>query len=290
MLAALTGILSKQYHVKSARDGATGLVLASKYDVDLIVLDVVMKHMSGYEVIEKLKSDPKTKNIPVIFVTGMGGNTEEVKALESGAVDYIRKPIIPEIVNLRVGIHMQLIMQMRIIERFSLTDGLTGVNNRRCFDQQLEAEWNRAARNDTWLGMLMMDIDRFKSFNDNFGHLNGDHALKTVANVLVDTIQRGSDYVFRWGGEEFAVLLPETPLDGVILVAEKIRKNIETTPIIMGDKTENLTISIGASSIMVEPATFPHGTEEFCEGLDKALYKAKHNGRNRVEIAENQRG
>jgi diguanylate cyclase (GGDEF)-like protein len=222
----------------------------------------------------------------VIFVTGMDGSSEEVRALESGGVDYLRKPIVPEIVNLRVGIHMQLITQMRIIERFSLTDGLTGVNNRRCFDQQLETEWNRAARNNSWLGMLMMDIDRFKSFNDNYGHLNGDHALKAVSSVLVDTIQRGSDYVFRWGGEEFAVLLPETPLDGAVNVAEKIRANIESAPIIMGDKTESVTISIGVSSMMVEPATYPWAAAEFCEGIDKALYKAKHNGRNRVEIAD----
>jgi len=283
MLGALASILSPLYHVKAARDGATGLLLAHKYDVDLILLDVVMKSMSGYEVLAELKDNDKTKDIPVIFITGREGSGEEVKALSSGAVDYIRKPIVPEIVTLRVGIHMQLITQMRLIERFSLTDGLTGVNNRRCFDQQLEVEWNRAARNGSWLSMLMMDIDRFKMFNDNYGHLNGDHALRTMANVLIATIKRGSDYVFRWGGEEFAVILPETPLKGAINVADKIRINVSETPIVLGKETVYITISVGAAAIIPEPASYPWSVVEFCEGLDKALYKAKNNGRNRVE-------
>jgi len=286
MLGALTSILSPKYHVKAARDGATGLVLANKYDIDLILLDVVMKNMSGYEVLAELKENDNTKDTPVIFITGREGTGEEAKALSSGAVDYIRKPIVPEIVTLRVGIHMQLITQMRIIERFSLTDGLTGVNNRRCFDQQLEVEWNRAARNGAPLSMLMLDIDHFKKFNDNYGHLNGDHALKTVANVLTNTIQRGTDYVFRWGGEEFSVILPETPINGAVNVAEKIRTNIASTPIFMGKETVRITTSIGVSTIVPDPATYPWGAAEFCEGIDKALYKAKSNGRNRVEVAD----
>ena len=286
MLGALSGILSPNYHVKAARDGETGLVLANKYDVDLILLDVVMKNMSGYEVLSELKESERTKDIPVIFITGREGSGEEVRALSSGAVDYIRKPIVPELVTLRVGIHMQLITQMRIIERFSLTDGLTGANNRRCFDQQIESEWNRAARNGSPLSILMLDIDRFKAFNDNYGHLNGDHALKTVAGVLIGTIKRGTDYVFRWGGEEFAVILPETPLEGAQKVAENIRANVEATPIVMGKKTTQITISVGVSTIVPAPATYPWGAADFCEGIDKALYRAKKNGRNRVEIAE----
>ena len=286
MLGALANILAPLYHVKAARDGATGLVLANKYDVDLILLDVVMKTMSGYEVLAELKENSKTKDIPVIFITGRDDIGEEVKALSSGAVDYIRKPIVPEVVTLRVGIHMQLITQMRIIERFSLTDGLTGVNNRRCFDKQLETEWNRAARNSSSLSMLMLDIDRFKAFNDNYGHLNGDHALRTVANILTHTVQRGSDYVFRWGGEEFVVILPETHLDGAINVAERIRLNIAATPIVLGKETVYVTASIGVAAIAPQPASYPWSVPDFSEKLDKALYKAKNNGRNRVEVME----
>jgi diguanylate cyclase (GGDEF)-like protein len=132
----------------------------------------------------------------------------------------------------------------------------------------------------------MLDIDYFKTFNDTHGHLNGDHALKTVANILVKTIQRGSDYVFRWGGEEFAVILPETPIEGALIVAEKIRANIAATPILIGTETVEITTSIGAASTTPAPASYPWSAVDFCEGLDKALYKAKSNGRNRVEVAE----
>jgi diguanylate cyclase (GGDEF)-like protein len=285
ILGALSNILLTGYHVKVARDGATGLVLADKYDVDLIILDIVMKHMSGYEVLEKLRTNERTKNIPIIFITEREDRKEEIKALSSGAVDFIRKPIVPEVVNLRVGLHMKLIKQMRIIERFSLTDGLTGVNNRRCFNQQFESEWNRAARNGLPISLLMADIDCFKAFNDKHGHLNGDLALKTIASVLVKTVLRGTDYVFRWGGEEFAVILPETPVEGAAIVAEKIRQNIEATPIAIANETVYVTISIGASAIVPKPGTYPSGSSEFTESIDKALYSAKRNGRNRVELA-----
>ncbi|MCL2456936.1 MAG: diguanylate cyclase, partial [Defluviitaleaceae bacterium] len=240
---------------------------------------------SGYEVLAQLKENPQTQNIPVIFITGKRDSGDEVKALSNGAVDYIRKPIVPEVVILRTGIHMQLIAQMRLIERFSLTDGLTGVSNRRAFDQQLEAEWNRALRNNSPLSLLMLDIDHFKKFNDSHGHLNGDCALKTFANVIVKTVQRGTDYVFRWGGEEFAVILPETPIKGALLVAERIRANVANIPLNIGDKIINITTSIGVGSI-VPDAVSPHGMNEFCENLDKALYRAKTNGRNRVEISD----
>jgi diguanylate cyclase (GGDEF)-like protein len=286
MLGALSSILSPIYHVKAARDGATGLVLANKYDVDLILLDIVMKNMSGYEVLEELKENEKTRDIPIIFITGREGSGEEVKALSSGAVDFIRKPIVPEVVTLRVGIHMQLITQMRIIERFSLTDGLTGVSNRRCFDHQLESEWNRAARNSSPLSMLMLDIDGFKAFNDNHGHLNGDHALRAVANTLMNTVQRGSDYVFRWGGEEFAVILPETPMEGSLNVAERIRAAVAKTPITVGNESVQITVSIGSATTIPEPASYPWSAVDFCEVLDKALYKAKTSGKNRVEAAD----
>lgn len=286
MLGELSRILLPDYHVQAVPDGATGLNIANKDEVDLILLDIVMKDMSGYDVLNELKQNDRTKDIPVIFITGTNGGGEEVRALSSGAVDYIKKPFIPEIVRLRVGIHMRLLTQMRIIERFSLTDGLTGINNRRYFDQQLESEWNRAARNGTPLSILMLDIDLFKGFNDRFGHLNGDTALKTVADVLVKTIRRGTDYVFRWGGEEFAIILPETPIEGAVKVAEKIRANIATTPIIMGKEPASITASLGVASTIPAPASFPREAAEFCEKLDQALYKAKHNGRNRVEVIE----
>jgi len=283
MLGALSSILSPHYLIKAARSGETGLLLTEKYDIDLILLDLVMKGMSGYEVLEKLKANEKTKHIPVIFITGSDSQTDEKKALENGAVDFIRKPFEASIVTLRVGIHLKLLNQMRTIERFSLTDGLTSVNNRRCFDKQIELEWNRAARNSSWISLLMLDIDNFKQFNDTYGHMNGDIALKTVANTLKETVQRGTDYVFRWGGEEFAAILPETPIEGAKIVAEKIRTCINETPIVICNKQVDVTISVGASSIIPKPGSYPFTIEKFCDVVDRSLYKAKQLGRNRVQ-------
>ena len=284
ILSILTRILAPVYEVKAARSGEQGLVLAEKHSIDLILLDVVMRGMSGFEALAALKASDATRNIPVLFITGNESSESEKKALSMGAVDYIRKPFVEDIVTLRVGLHLQLIEQMRVIERFSLTDGLTGVNNRRCYDQQLESEWSRARRNQNWLSLFIVDIDYFKKFNDNYGHLNGDNALKTAAAILVSTVKRGSDYVFRWGGEEFAVLLPGTPIEGALTVAEKARRNIEGTPVQCGDKKVSITVSIGVASTIPLVNSFPEEMEHFYNAADKALYKAKEQGRNQVVV------
>lgn len=173
-----------------------------------------------------------------------------------------------------------------MVRRFSMTDGLTGAGNRRSFDQLFQSEWLRAIRNKTPLSLLMLDIDEFKQFNDRHGHLNGDVCLKIIANVVTNTVARGSDLVFRWGGEEFAVLLPETTLEGARLVAEKIRKNIEKAPITCDDGIFTVTASIGVSTIIPKQESsmgIASGIDTFFSIMDKALYKAKRMGKNRVE-------
>jgi diguanylate cyclase (GGDEF)-like protein len=282
-LRALSHILSPLYEVKVAKSGTSGIDLAQRYDVDLILLDLIMPDMSGFEVLSALKNLEETKDIPVIFITGSDSNEDEEKGLALGAVDYIRKPFVDSIVKLRVGIHLQLIDQMKIIESFGLLDGLTGVNNRRNFDRVIKTEWNRAMRTKEWLGMLMLDIDKFKTFNDTYGHINGDTCLKTVAHVMQSTVMRGNDFVFRWGGEEFAVLLPSTALDGAITVAERLRENIATTPIQCGGDTVFVTVSMGVGTIIPSTTDMSDEFNTFCVNLDKALYRAKENGRNRVE-------
>ena len=281
VIRALSDILLSKYEVKLARDGKTGLELAQKFGIDLILLDVVMPDMSGFDVLVALKTSEKTISIPVIFITGSSSIESEERGLSLGAVDYIRKPFAPAIVNLRVGLHLQLINQMRIIERFSLTDGLTEISNRRFYEQQLKSEWGRAIRNKACLSLLMLDIDYFKLFNDKLGHLCGDLCLKTIAGIIRDTVKRGTDFVFRWGGEEFAVILPDTPQEGAKNVAEQIRSNIAETPIPVGEEDVYVTVSIGLSTIIPDTES---SMEAFCGILDNALYAAKQNGRNRVEV------
>ncbi|MCL2617199.1 MAG: diguanylate cyclase [Defluviitaleaceae bacterium] len=284
-IRALRHMLSTQYDVRIAKDGARGLELARSGGIDLILLDLVMPDLSGLDVISKLKEAEETQDIPVIFITSSESSEDEVEGLARGAVDYIRKPFVDAVVHLRVGIHLKMNVLIKAIEQFSMTDGLTGVSNRRGFDQTIKAEWARAARAQEQFGMLMIDIDRFKMFNDKYGHLDGDICLREVASAIQRSVMRGSDFVFRWGGEEFAVLLPNTSLEGAISVAERIRENIESTPIRCADEVTFVTASIGVG--VVVPAVSGNSDNDnivgFCTQIDKALYRAKENGRNRVE-------
>ena len=286
-LRATSNILSTMYDVKVATGGREGLRVALESEIDLILLDLNMPEMSGFEVLCELKDSEKTADIPVIIITSSESINDEVRGLALGASDFIRKPI-DAVVSFRVGMCLQLISQMKLIEKFGLIDGVTGVNNRRSFDQTIKSEWNHALRNKNGLGLIMIDIDNFKAFNDEYGHINGDICLQVISKVMVDTILRDNDSVFRWGGEEFAIILPATPLEGVIEVAERIRKNIENKKIDMGDVTASVTVSIGVGSI-IPTSSFENTNEydKFRTNIDKALYLAKDNGRNRVEACKN---
>ena len=286
-LRATSNILSAMYDIKMASGGREGIAVAKESEIDLILLDLNMPEMSGFEVLCELKDTEKTADIPVIIVTSSESINDEVRGLALGASDFIRKPI-DAVVSFRVGMCLQLISQMKLIEKFGLIDGLTGINNRRSFDQTMKSEWNSALRSKKSLGLMMIDIDRFKQFNDEYGHLNGDICLQKISKAMVDTLHRGNDSVFRWGGEEFAVILPVTPLEGVLEVAERIRKCIEGTIIDMGEVAASVTVSIGAGSITPSaPFETTNEYDEFRTNIDKALYLAKDNGRNRVEACKN---
>jgi len=284
-LMALGRILSPQYEVKMAKSGAAGIDLAGKQSIDLILLDLIMQDMSGFEALLRLKENSQTKDLPVILISDSLSSEDEAKGLALGAVDYIRKPYTEIIVNLRVKIHLQLITQMKTIKNLSLTDGLTGINNQRSFEQILKSTWSYARRAKGCFSVLMLDIDSFKLFNDKYGLLNGDICLKHVVGTIENSLARGSDTIYRWDGAKFAILLPATPLDGAMIVAERIRENIASAPIHLGGEPVFVTVSIGVSAIA--PAdikkNFDEGYEDFCMDLDKALYAAKENGRNRIE-------
>ena len=279
-------ILSSQYDVKIAKTGSKGIELASMYNIDLILLDLFMPDMSGFEVLKRLKASEDTKDIPVIFITGSVSNEDEAEGLALGAVDFIRKPVTKVVVRLRVAIHLRLIAQMKFIQGISLTDGLTGINNRRSFDQTIKSIWNLARRTNDMFSMLMIDIDKFKVFNEKYGHLNGDICLKTVATTMRDTLERDSDSVFRWGGEEFVIILPNTDIEGAMLVAERVRSSIAATLIVLEDETASVTVSIGVGSIAPDHSEFDKAVLDFSTTVNKALFRAKEGGRNRVEKAE----
>lgn len=279
-IAVLSNILRPAYVVLAAKDGPSAIKLAVESQPDLILMDILMPEMSGFEAITELKNCDSTRNIPVIFITGLDSRQEEAKGLALGAVDYITKPFHNMIVRLRVDTHRKIIEQMRTIERLGFIDALTGIPNRRSFDHQLSVEWERAVRLQSPLSVLMLDIDRFKNFNDRYGHAHGDVVLRTVGAIITRSLKRAADFAARWGGEEFAVLLPDADINGGLTVAEFIRKSLENAVILYTDGRETrITVSIG---VHAETPTSDKKISETVVAADKALYLAKETGRNKV--------
>ena len=279
-IEALRQILKSEYIVYTASNGQSAVEMAEKHAPDLILLDIVMPEMDGYAVIDVLKSLKKTQDTPVIFITGLNTDDEEEKGLDLGAADYITKPFSLPNVRLRVKKQIETLAHLRSAERLSMFDQLTDLPNRRSFEARLNSEWGRALRDQTPISILFMDADKFKNYNDSFGHQQGDLALQALAKALNDTLRRPGDFSARWGGEEFIALLPSTDLHGAIGVAEQIRQNVESMNIPSTDKlAAKITVSIGINTLM--PG---HNStmEEFIEGADAALYQAKEKGRNRV--------
>ena len=277
----LNEILASDYHTFFATNGHDAIRIAQKQQPDLILLDVMMPEPDGHETCLRLKANPETREIPVIFVTAKTSIEDEEKGLEYGAVDYIGKPISPAIVRLRVKNHLELKVQRDLLQSLSTLDGLTGISNRRAFDDFMDKEWRRGMRLKTPLSMVLVDVDRFKNFNDNYGHTAGDECLKKIAHVLGDQVQRSVDMAARYGGEEFACLLPQTDLQGAIQVARKIRQAVIKLqiPHAFSEAAEFVSVSIGAATVIPEESLNP---QELINMSDSAMYEAKKKGRNRV--------
>jgi len=209
-IQALYRIFAPDHRVLMATSGAKALALCREDPPDLVLLDVEMPELDGYEVCARLKADEATRNIPVIFVTSHTDADEETKGLELGATDFIAKPVNPAVVRARVKTHLTLKAQSDLLRQMVFLDGLTGVANRRCFDERLDVEWRRAARSASPLALLMLDVDHFKRFNDCYGHQMGDECLRQVAAAIKGSLVRPGDVVARYGGEEFACILPAT--------------------------------------------------------------------------------
>ncbi|MCL2741922.1 MAG: diguanylate cyclase [Oscillospiraceae bacterium] len=281
-LDILGGILSPIYNLIISRSGLRALELAKENHPDLILLDVLMPDMTGFEVIERLKEYEITARIPVIFITGLSNDEDEERGFFLGAVDYITKPFNKAIVKARVNTHIRIVDQMRTIEKIGLVDMLTKIANRRGFEDRLKVEWNRAMREVTPISILVMDIDKFKAYNDSYGHQQGDVALKAFADAASRSLKRAVDFAARWGGEEFLILLPGTGPAGAAEIAERVRRNVESAVILTDEgKETRVTVSIGVNSVV---PTAEDSTKDFIGKADQALYKAKKAGRNRCVV------
>jgi diguanylate cyclase (GGDEF)-like protein len=279
-LKLLTHILGADYTIYTATNGLGAIEKAMKFTPDLIILDILMPQMDGYQTLAEIKKNEKIQKIPVIFLTGLSSSADEAKGLSLDAADYISKPFSASIVQLRVRNQIQIVNQMRSIERLSMIDQLTNMPNRRSFDARVRIAWNQAIRDSRPISLLMLDVDRFKIYNDTYGHQQGDVALQTIANIFVQSLRRASDFAARWGGEEFVVLLQNTPLPGALDVAQIINANVENAVIPCADgSVTSITISIGVNALVPMRGS---PVDSFIANADKALYAAKEQGRNRV--------
>jgi diguanylate cyclase (GGDEF)-like protein len=279
----LGNLLSDQYRVLTAASGAEGIALAVEHRPDLVLLDVMMPGLDGFAVCRRLKEDSRTREIPVLFLTALGGEAEEMRALEAGGIDFILKPVSPPVLAARVRNQLALKHQQDRLRNLSLLDGLTGIANRRRFDQYLEMEWQRCSRNGQPLSLVMGDVDHFKAYNDGYGHGRGDDCLRAVARVFGRALRRPADLAARYGGEEFVCLLPETDQEGARIVADQIMGQMAdlALPHAFSPVAGLVTVSVGIATATRPTQARP--CRALVEEADRWLYEAKARGRNRIE-------
>ena len=274
----------KGYNVRPVLNGRLALSGAKAIPPDLILLDVAMPEMDGYEVCKQLKASAETRDIPIIFLTAKTSTEDIIKGFEVGAEDYVTKPFIHEILLARVNTHLSLRKKTKQLQELSIKDGLTQIANRRYFDEFLNLEWRRCMRDNKPVSLMMVDIDHFKLFNDTYGHQKGDDVLQSVATVIQSFNNRPSDLTARYGGEEFAVVLGKADIKTAEKQAIEICTAIEQLNIVHeSSETKNVvTISIGVASLT---PTAEYQPADLIKMADDQLYAAKENGRNQVKIS-----
>ena len=277
-IQVMNQIFAEQYQVFMATSGQQALDFCHRTPPDLVLLDIVMPGMDGYEVCTALKAAPDTCDIPVIFVTAHTDATQETRGLEVGAVDFISKPVNPAVVRARVKTQLVLKCQSDLMRRLVFLDGLTGVFNRRYFDQQLTTEMTRAVRALKPLALIMLDVDFFKRFNDHYGHQAGDDCLRQVAQTLKACLRRPADLVARYGGEEFACVLPETDFEQAMTMARELEADVRQKAIAHShsDVAPVITVSLGVAGFT---ASARGDATALLALADAQLYLAKASGR-----------
>lgn len=279
----LAEALQSQYDVRVAINGEKALRIAHENDKpDLILLDVMMPDMDGFEVCRRLKNDTATQHIPVIFVTAKDNAADEELGLNIGAVDYVGKPFSIPVVRARVRNHILLKQRADLLEELASIDPLTHLPNRRLFETTVQDEWKRAQREGTTLSILLADIDYFKNYNDHYGHGAGDICLQRVAHAMQTGQSRPGDMVARFGGEEFIVILPNTDCEGAKVAAERLRNRVKALQIPHAHSSAANIVSISVGCATCRPSIEDIDATALINAADAQLYKAKEQGRNRV--------
>ncbi|MFH2134376.1 MAG: diguanylate cyclase [Pseudomonadota bacterium] len=281
----LNALLKSDYKIMAATSGEQAIKAAVDGQPDLILLDILMPGMDGHQVCRKLKSDPATRSIPIIFITAMGDAENETMGFALGAVDYIPKPFNNAVVKARVGVHLRLKRQNDMLENLASMDALTEVPNRRAFEQARTTEWRRCQRENLPVSIIMIDVDRFKQYNDNYGHGAGDECLSRIAKAISGCVHRPGDMLTRYGGEEFAAIMSGTHSAGAMQMAQQFHTAVADIGISHEHSkvAPHVTLSIGVAT-----TDNPHAVtaEQLLEAADRMLYEAKQSGRNTTRAVE----
>ena len=282
--AQLKSILMDDYEVSVAQTAAEGLRAAASGDFSLILLDVVMPDMDGFMLLKKLQEEAFTRHLPVILITSLADIEHEQKGLMLGAVDYIVKPFHPLIVKARVNTHIKLYQYRKQVEYQSMTDQLTGVANRRRHDRYSAIKWQEAVRLQVPFSVCMFDIDKFKVYNDTFGHPAGDKVIASVARTASSLLRRSTDFFARYGGEEFVAFLLGGTAEDTFAYLKRIRQAIEDLHIPHSPEVSRwVTISIGGVTVVPQRG---QSYDTYLKVADTMLYDAKRFGRNQVVWAD----
>jgi diguanylate cyclase (GGDEF)-like protein len=304
-LMVLSNLLRNSYDLRVANSGEKALSLINQGKIpDLILLDIIMPELDGYEFCELIKGKSETKDIPIIFISSMDQPGNEEKGLKMGAVDYITKPFVPSIVQSRVDTHIKLINSMREVKRLyiesiemnrkleeanqklielSHLDELIKIPNRREFNKRIRMEYQKSVIENKLISLIVIDIDFFKTYNDKYGHIKGDKALYKIGQEIQNTLDSCRYLAARYGGEEFVVILPDTDKNKALEISEKIRRNVENLKIMheFSNISDYLTVSLGV--LTARPNNFDT-LEKFIDETDKLLYVAKSKGKNCIEV------
>lgn len=280
VIRLLTALVEGKALVHFAKNGIEGIKMAKKLLPAVILLDIDMPGMNGLDVCRELKSDAETRDSAVLVVTGHNNDAMEIAALEAGAVDFIGKPVNGPIVQARVQTHLTLQMQAAQLRQLAHHDGLTGLFNRRFFDESLEAECRRHRRKNHTLGLAFIDIDHFKLYNDHYGHLQGDDTLKLVSDALQTLARRPGEVLARYGGEEFAMIVPNVTQDELYVLGKQLCDQVRALSIPHAHTTAAgvVTVSVG---LTCQIPSAEDAASRLMAAADEALYRAKAAGRNR---------
>ena len=281
---ALKAILEDEYDISISQTAQDGLDNAKNGDFSLILLDVIMPDLDGFNVLKQLQGTLLTKYIPIIMITSLSDAHHEEKGLTLGAVDYIAKPFNPLIVKARVRTHVKLFQYQLNFRQQALVDELTGIANRRSYNRNSRMKWREAVRLGIPFSICMIDVDNFKLYNDTYGHAAGDKVLASVAQTISSHLHRATDYVARYGGEEFVMLLMENDARSSFEFMKRIRRSVEDLHIPQNPLVAKwVTISMGGITLTPK---IDNTYDSYAQIADTMLYDAKRYGRNMVVWAD----